>query len=220
MATCLFLNSIFYLFAFVSFILNYLRFWKIVLHQILVFLLYLASINLINSLYKIISKVLSLRLRKVMGEIVLSTQGTFIKERQITDKIIIANEFMDVRSNLGRLGIVCIRKKHMIRWTGNSLDWYFVSWKGIWRLMDCLDEGMCGVFFSIMLSETSKGFFKLSRDLWKGDPLSSFLFALMEDALSALLKKAEGGTISKVLEWERTIKLLPIFSLPTIRVFL
>lgn len=49
-------------------------------------------INLVGSLYKIISKVLSVRIKDVMGEVVSSTQSVFIHGRQISNNILIANE--------------------------------------------------------------------------------------------------------------------------------
>lgn len=54
-------------------------------------------ISLVNSLYKIISKVLSSRLRMVMNLVVTCTQTTFIKGKQIMDSILITNECVDLR---------------------------------------------------------------------------------------------------------------------------
>lgn len=64
------------------------------------------SISLVNSLNKIISKVLSIRLRKVMGEIVSSTQNTFIPGRQILDGVLIVNKCVDVRKQSRMKGVV------------------------------------------------------------------------------------------------------------------
>ena len=43
-------------------------------------------------MYKILAKVLSNRLKNVMGELISSTQNAFIHRRQILDLILIANE--------------------------------------------------------------------------------------------------------------------------------
>lgn len=45
-------------------------------------------------LYKVIAKVLSLRLKEVIGLMVSDTQCAFIKGRQIFDGILIANEII------------------------------------------------------------------------------------------------------------------------------
>ena len=54
-------------------------------------------INLIESVYKLLSKVLTERLKKVVDKLVDAQQMTFIKNRQIMDAILIANEVVDSR---------------------------------------------------------------------------------------------------------------------------
>ncbi|XP_058732929.1 uncharacterized protein LOC131604511 [Vicia villosa] len=56
-------------------------------------LLYMNS--LIRTLYKVISKVLRNRNKKVIGMVILEHQTTFIVGRQILDGILIANELVD-----------------------------------------------------------------------------------------------------------------------------
>lgn len=63
-------------------------------------------ISLVTSLYKIIAKVLTLQLRKVMGKVVDSSQGAFVKRRQIMDEILIASECIDGIKKK-KSGLVC-----------------------------------------------------------------------------------------------------------------
>lgn len=64
-------------------------------------------ISLVGSLYKIISKVLSVRIKEVMGVLVSSTQSAFIHGRQILDNILIANECVDSLQRDKKEGVVC-----------------------------------------------------------------------------------------------------------------
>ncbi|RHN56552.1 putative RNA-directed DNA polymerase [Medicago truncatula] len=52
-------------------------------------------ISLVGSMYKIIAKLLANRLRLVIGSVISETQSAFIKNRQILDGILIANEVVD-----------------------------------------------------------------------------------------------------------------------------
>ena len=62
-------------------------------------------INLLTSLYKIIAKALSRRLRKVLQDTIISTQGAFVEGRQILDVVVIANELVDEKRRSREEGV-------------------------------------------------------------------------------------------------------------------
>lgn len=64
-------------------------------------------INLITSVYKIIAKFLSMRIQGVIEEIIASSQGAFVKDRQILDEILIANECVEEMKSKGVKAIIC-----------------------------------------------------------------------------------------------------------------
>ena len=75
-------------------------------------------ISLCSSIYKIISKVLTSRLKVVLGKIIHPLQGAFVSERLIQDNILLAHEiFHSFRRKWGKLGWIAIKldmEKHMI----------------------------------------------------------------------------------------------------------
>jgi hypothetical protein len=52
-------------------------------------------ISLVGSLYKIVAKLLANRLRLVIGSVISEAQTAFVRDRQILDGILIANEVVD-----------------------------------------------------------------------------------------------------------------------------
>ena len=59
-----------------------------------------------TSLYRILAKVLALRLKEVMGETIGLAQGVFVKGRQILDLVLIANESVEEYKEKKKDGIV------------------------------------------------------------------------------------------------------------------
>ncbi|RVW64166.1 Transposon TX1 uncharacterized 149 kDa protein [Vitis vinifera] len=164
-------------------------------------------ISLITSLYKIIAKVLSGRLRGVLHETIHYTQGAFVQGRQILDAVLIANEIVNERRRLGEEGVVFkidFEKAYdHVKW--DFLD-HVLEKKGFsprWRkwMSGCLSS----VSFAILVNGSAKGWVKASRGLRQGDPLSPFLFTLVADVLSRMLMRAEERNM---LEGFRTLKSL------------
>ena len=63
-------------------------------------------IILVTSLYKIISKVLSSRLKGVLADTISETQWAFVAGRKILDVVLVANETVEEYRKFGRSGVV------------------------------------------------------------------------------------------------------------------
>ncbi|KAK5834954.1 hypothetical protein PVK06_010634 [Gossypium arboreum] len=152
-------------------------------------------IFLVSSLYKIIAKILSRRIRMVISDLVSETQCAFIKGRQIFDGILIANEVIhSMKKMKGDEGNLIFKLDFSkaydyVRWDFLKLVLqkigFGVRWIG-W-LMECVTM----VRAAILVNGSATKEFKFGRGLRQGDPLSPFLFILITKVLHLLMEKAE-----------------------------
>ena len=157
------------------------------------------SISLLGSLYKILAKVLANRLRRVLNKVISPSQNAFVEGRQILDAALIANEAVDsmLRKNDG--GVVC---KLDIEKAYDHVNWKYVL--EVMRRMGFGQRWISWIFwcistvsYSILINGVSEGFFRSTRGIQQGDPLSPYLFVLGMDILSRLVNKAvEGNFLS------------------------
>ena len=156
-------------------------------------------ISLVGSLYKNFSKVLANRIKRVMGLIISKSQNVFVEGRQILDAALIANEAVDSVLRRKEKGILCkldIEKAYdHIRWDFllQTLERMGFGPKWIRWIHWCIST----TSFSVMFNGSLARFFRSSRGLRQGDPLSPYLFVIGMEVLSCLLKRAvEGNFIS------------------------
>jgi len=65
-------------------------------------------ISLVGALYKIISKVLASRMKKVLPSLIDESQSTFVKGRGILDNVLMANEMVEEHRRKGKKGL-CLK---------------------------------------------------------------------------------------------------------------
>ena len=113
--------------------------------------------------------------------------------------MLIANEAVDSTLRRKEKGILCkldIEKAYdHIRWDFllQTLERMGFGSKWIRWINWCISTAP----FSVLFNGSPTGFFRSSRDLRQGDPLSPYLFVIRMEALSCLLKRAvEGNFIS------------------------
>ena len=80
-------------------------------------------INLVGSLYKLLSKVLANILKKVISKVISPAQNAFVEGRQILDASLIANEVLDSTLKSKDKDVLC---KLDIKKAYDHLNWNFL----------------------------------------------------------------------------------------------
>ncbi|XP_040960314.1 uncharacterized protein [Gossypium hirsutum] len=153
-------------------------------------------ISLCNVIYKIIVKVLVLRMSETLGNCINEAQGAFNPGRLISDNVLIAYEVlhslkMKKRGKKGNFALKFDMSKAydrvewdflagMMRHLGFHEDWIVL-------IMRCV----CSVSYSISLNGASGDWFTPSRGLRQGDPLSPYLFLICAEGFSLLIQEAK-----------------------------
>ena len=155
-------------------------------------------ISLSNVAYKLISKVLANCLKVVLPQLISENQSAFLPRRLIADNILMAFELMHYLDHKkeGRDGFMAV-KLNMSK-AYDQVEWKFIEevmrrmgfqerWIG-W-IMICIST----VSYSIIINVEAHDSIVPSRGLRQEDPLSSYLFLLCTEALSALIEEANNN---------------------------
>jgi len=149
-------------------------------------------ISLIGSLYKIIAKILSSRLRNVMPKLISDNQFAFIGGRNILDGVAIANEVIDDAKKNNK---PCLLFKVDFEKAYDSVSWDFLlymmnrigfheKWLGWMR------RWLNSTHISILVNGSPTEEFKPSKGLRQGDPMAPFLFLIVAEGLNGLTRIA------------------------------
>ena len=152
-------------------------------------------IALCNILYKLVSKVLANRLKKVLPHIISDFQSAFQSNKAISDNILVAFELLHhmTRKKSGKMGYMALKLDMSKAY--DRLEWDFLQrtmekmgfhprWVG-W-IMECIKS----VTYSVLINGEPKGHIIPTRGIRQGDPLSPYLFLLCSEGLTSLIEQA------------------------------
>lgn len=150
-------------------------------------------ICIIGSLYKILSKLLSARLREVVGKLVSSNQTAFIPGRNILDGVLVVNEVLDLAKREKRSVVIL---KVDFEKAYDRVSWNFIRYilrrmgYGV-RWMKLMESYIFTSSMSVLINGSTTKDFSVEKGPRQGDPLSPFIFVLVMKFLTILLKKAK-----------------------------
>ncbi|CAH9109059.1 unnamed protein product [Cuscuta epithymum] len=153
-------------------------------------------IALCNVVYKIFSKVLANRMKGILNDIICENQSAFAPGRNIIDNVVIAFEthhYLKCKRQ-GKEGFVALKLDMSKAY--DRVEWSFLRTVMVelgfdLRWVDLILECVSTVSYSIPFDSSVIGPIMPQRGLRQGDPLSPYLFILVTEGLSALIRKQE-----------------------------
>ncbi|GFZ09150.1 hypothetical protein Acr_20g0009580 [Actinidia rufa] len=148
-------------------------------------------ISLVGCMYKILTKVLTVRMKQSIKKVVGEVQSAFVGGRNIQDGILIANEMVDYWKKKKKKGLII---KLDFAKAYDNINWNFLF--GMIKLMgypqkwiQWIKECVSTARVSVLVNGSPTEEFKMHKGLRQGDPLSLLLFIATAEGLNVFLKE-------------------------------
>ena len=129
---------------------------------------YFRPISLCNVIFKLVSKVLANRLKRILGRIISDCQSAFVAERVITDNILISFEILHYMKSKRQGNTAHMALKLDISKVYDKVEWDYL--KGIMLKMgfhhkwvDLIMTGISSASYSVLVNGVPSRFIKPSR---------------------------------------------------------
>ncbi|GJV61287.1 putative RNA-directed DNA polymerase [Tanacetum coccineum] len=158
-------------------------------------------ISCCNVLFKCISKIIANRIKNSLKIFISPNQSAFVPGRSITDNILLTLELMH-NYHLDR-GVPRCAFKVDIQKAYDTVDWNFLraALTGFGfhdKMISWIMECVMSTSFFVSINGSLHGYFKGKRGLRQGDPDSPYLFTIVMEVLTLMLRRrvreAEGFT--------------------------
>ena len=156
-------------------------------------------ISCLNTVYKVISKLLATRLKDILPLMISKAQSAFLPGRLLAENVLLATDLVNgytthALSPRGMLKVDLRKAFDSVRW-----DFIIAALRAIAipeSYISLISECLSTASFSVCVNGATGGFFKNTKGIRQGDPLSPYLFVLSMECLSRLLlSRYESGII-------------------------
>ncbi|KAL0801475.1 hypothetical protein Bca101_056651 [Brassica carinata] len=153
-------------------------------------------IALCNFTYKIISKLLSLRLKPVMQLLMSENQSAFVPGRAISDNVLITHELLHYLKHSEAVKNCSMVVKTDMSKAYDRLEWSFIR-KILLRFgfssarTELIIRCCSIVSYAFLINDSTHGKVLPMRGIRQGDPLSPYIFIICSEVLSELCVQAQ-----------------------------